>query len=160
MKMSCLLRETCVGVLSECVHVCTTVVPDALSWASRGQGDSRMWLNYRGKARYLGLTETSIAGTPSLPPSHIFSLCLSFLLSLLWKWKNPAPRNHNSWIRAGGERKSFADGIAEYGLWGHKQCTNALYLGAVMWVPAYATFLCMSLLPGIGQIHLIHVNVL
>lgn len=91
-------------------------------------GRQRMWLNYRGKARYPGLTETSIAGTPPpLPPFLLYFLSQSLPPSLSgMKVKEPRPHNHNSQIRAGGERKLCGDGMVEYGLWGHKNCTNVL----------------------------------
>lgn len=65
-----------------------------------------MWLNYRGKALYLGLTETNTAGTPPPP-------LLPPISSSVW---HESERTQPLVITGGSsERKLGVDGIAEYG---------------------------------------------
>lgn len=111
--------------------VCVIKGLDVLCRATWGQGDRRMWLNYGRYACYLSQTETNAAGT-TFPPSLFLSSCHhSSPLPAEGEQKDPAPLNHNNLVRAGGDRKLGADGIADSGLLGQKMhCMWLLYCEA------------------------------
>lgn len=88
-----------------------------------------MGLNYGGNAAPWVSLRPTLREQPFLPGSFSLPAIIPLISQPAdGEQKNPAPLNHNNLVRAGGDRKLGADGIADCGLLGQKMhCTQLLY---------------------------------